>query len=415
MKRDRRTIETTIVLGAPERFEYRIEEKRDATPQQKALREAWLTGASPTLNFRSRNMENRNKYTGSIYGRSTLQTARYFLLLWSLFFLVCFGLGYPTLKRYDPRATRGMSDTIKYYAMTTGEDQSYFRDVFRRRVLVPTVARPFYWLALRLPGTWDPGFFGLLVANSIFCAATACLIVSIGTKLLNDLSVSLFGAALYLLSFAVPHLLLVGLVDAGEACFMALLIWSLQNGRWSLLPVLGIFGAMAKETFVPFSTVFACVWWFMEGRSGDQTQGRRRSLIFIAAMALLGLGTVMLVHSQVMGVFAWPWEMARTARADANYLKSIVRAFTQPNFWYVFGWLLPLGIWRLGSFPRKWVAATAAAAVMAILLGAFIDAGGSIGRSVFNISGPLLSLSVALLISRPINAAAVPPTPLNPS
>ena len=45
VKHDRRTIQTTIKLGPPERFEYRIEEKMDATPQQKALREAWLKGA----------------------------------------------------------------------------------------------------------------------------------------------------------------------------------------------------------------------------------------------------------------------------------------------------------------------------------------------------------------------------------
>ncbi|HEY3041430.1 MAG TPA: PDZ domain-containing protein [Pyrinomonadaceae bacterium] len=44
VKRDRRTIQATLVLGAPERFEYRIEEKKDATPQQKALRTAWLKG-----------------------------------------------------------------------------------------------------------------------------------------------------------------------------------------------------------------------------------------------------------------------------------------------------------------------------------------------------------------------------------
>ena len=45
VKRDRRTIQTTLLLGAPERFEYRIEERRDATPQQKALRAAWLKGS----------------------------------------------------------------------------------------------------------------------------------------------------------------------------------------------------------------------------------------------------------------------------------------------------------------------------------------------------------------------------------
>jgi predicted metalloprotease with PDZ domain len=42
VKRDRKTINTTIVLGSPDRFQYRIEEKKDATAGQKALRAAWL-------------------------------------------------------------------------------------------------------------------------------------------------------------------------------------------------------------------------------------------------------------------------------------------------------------------------------------------------------------------------------------
>lgn len=44
VKRDRRTIQTTIVLREPERFEYKIEEQKDATAKQKALRQAWLQG-----------------------------------------------------------------------------------------------------------------------------------------------------------------------------------------------------------------------------------------------------------------------------------------------------------------------------------------------------------------------------------
>ena len=44
VKRDRRTIKTSIVLGQPERFDYRIEEKPDATAEQKVLRAAWLNG-----------------------------------------------------------------------------------------------------------------------------------------------------------------------------------------------------------------------------------------------------------------------------------------------------------------------------------------------------------------------------------
>jgi predicted metalloprotease with PDZ domain len=44
VKRDRRTIKAEIILGEPERFEYRIEEKGDVTPQQRGIRTAWLTG-----------------------------------------------------------------------------------------------------------------------------------------------------------------------------------------------------------------------------------------------------------------------------------------------------------------------------------------------------------------------------------
>ncbi|HUS11308.1 MAG TPA: PDZ domain-containing protein [Pyrinomonadaceae bacterium] len=45
IKRDRRTIQTTLLLGEPDRFEYRIDERRNATPEQKTLRTAWLTGS----------------------------------------------------------------------------------------------------------------------------------------------------------------------------------------------------------------------------------------------------------------------------------------------------------------------------------------------------------------------------------
>src|SRR6185369_16470368 len=41
VKRDRQTIKANIVLGQPERFDYRIEEKPDATAEQKAMRAEW--------------------------------------------------------------------------------------------------------------------------------------------------------------------------------------------------------------------------------------------------------------------------------------------------------------------------------------------------------------------------------------
>jgi predicted metalloprotease with PDZ domain len=42
VKRDRKTITTRIIMGQPDRFEYKLEFKADASAEQKALRDAWL-------------------------------------------------------------------------------------------------------------------------------------------------------------------------------------------------------------------------------------------------------------------------------------------------------------------------------------------------------------------------------------
>lgn len=328
------------------------------------------------------------------------------MLLWPLFFAICFGLGYPTLRRYDPRATEGLSDTSKYYALTTGADTSAFKELFRGRVLVPYVARPFYWFAKNYLPSWNAGFFGLLIASALFCATTACLVVSIGNRLLDDLGVALVGATLYLLGFTVPNLQLAGLIDAGEACFMAAVVWSLLTKRWFLLPLWGLLGALAKETFVPFSTVFALTWWLVEARESKPGismpqlgESGWREFRWIAALAIVGLATVMAVHSSIAGQMRWPWNIAGEARAQVNYLMAFLHCLTDRSFWYVFGWLLPLGVWRLRHFPKPWLVASIATAICALMFGAYNDSGGTVGRAIFNIIGPLLSLSVALLIT----------------
>jgi hypothetical protein len=328
---------------------------------------------------------------------------RYFLILWALFFAICIGVGYPSLRRYDPRTVEGMSDVYKYYAMTTGADTSGFKELFRGRILVPYVARPFYWFARGYLPTLNAGFFGLLMANALFCATTACLIVTIGNNLFEDLGVALVGATLYLLSFAIPNMQLAGLIDTGEACFMAALVWSLLTRRWYLLPLWGLLGALAKETFVPFSSVFAFTWWLMERRQNNlrPTDSRWPQLGWIATMAIVGLATVMAVHSAIAGQMRWPWRIAGEARAQVNFFVALWRCVTERNFWYVFAWLIPLGVWRLRNFPRPWVVAAIATTICALVLGAYNDAGGTVGRATFNIIGPLLSLSVALLITKP--------------
>lgn len=315
-----------------------------------------------------------------------------FLLVWPLFFAICFGLGYPSLSRYDPRQVEGLSDAENYYRLATGEDASSMREVFRCRILVPYVARPFYRVANGRLRTWNAGFFALLMASSLFCATTACFVVAIGHKLSFDNSGALLGATLYLLNFSVSNLQLSGMVDAGEACFVAALIWSLLSGRWYLLPLWGLLGALAKETFMPFSTVIALSWLLIDWR---QHKGRASNFFWVASLAIVGMVTVITVHSVIYEQLRWPGNFV--VQSNVSFFAALWRCISERHFWYVFVWLIPLGVWRLGSFPRAMVVGSIAAAVVAILLGALTGAG--IGRSVFNITGPLLSLSVASLIS----------------
>jgi hypothetical protein len=90
--------------------------------------------------------------------------------------------------------------------------------------------------------------------------------VAIGRLLMLDFTTSLLGATLYLLNFCVVNLNLAGLIDSAEGCFLLATAWSLLTGRWYLLPVWGMFGALGKETFAPLSAMFALGWWISEAR-----------------------------------------------------------------------------------------------------------------------------------------------------
>lgn len=316
-------------------------------------------------------------------------------VLWGLFFLICFSLGYPTLNCYDPRIA-GNTDSVQYYKLVTGSPQDAAGH-WRYRVLVPYLAKPFYWLAKGRVGTWDPVFFGLLVVNASFCATSALLLVVLGHRMFSDYAVALLGALLYLLNFAVINGQLAGLVDSCEGCLMLAVTWAMFSGRWLLLPILGVLGALAKETFVPLSSVFAIVWWLTTTRHGVF---RPRRVVWVVTMGITGLVTVIILQSVVSGYMIWPWDVVLAEKSHVDLLSGFLGCIFSHGFWFVFMWLLPLGIWRcLGYLPRTWVFSSIVTMLWALILGAWHGAGGNVARALFNTAGPVLSLSTAMLIA----------------
>jgi hypothetical protein len=62
-------------------------------------------------------------------------------------------------------------------------------------------------------------------------------------------------------------------------------------------------------------------------------------------------------------------------------------------------WLLPTAIPNLKRFPKPWLIPSAATCVMVFVLdGYYGGAPGTVGRALFSVAGPLLSLSSSLLL-----------------
>ncbi len=319
--------------------------------------------------------------------------------LYALFFLIAWGLGYPTLNRYDPRQVSGLADVKTYADMVTGNPVPRLEHM-RYRVLVPWMARPFYHLADHRIASWDPVIFSLLVANSLFIAGTALLIVVIGTRILSY-PASLIASLLYLVNFAVPNLRLVGLVDAGEAFFLLALYWILLHEQLWLIPAVAVFGAMAKESFIPFSIVFTAAWWLVVRK--ELAAPRRASLWigagWIVTGWIVGLAALFTLHRGIGGHWDNPLAFAEELRGNNHYLMNLWSSVWDRNFWYVFVWLLPLGIPKLKRLPRSWLIPTAAVTVMAFVLDTYYTgAYGTSARALFSTAGPLLALSSACLL-----------------
>jgi hypothetical protein len=314
------------------------------------------------------------------------------VVLWLLFFSFSLALGYSTLNRFDPRQL-GRDEGV-YYSMTAGETVADSIP-FCYRLLVPSIAKPFYWLARGRVATWDPVCFGMLISNSLFCATFSFLMLLMGYRILRDLPLALLGCTLVLLDYAVPDLWLSGYVDASEACLLMAVALLLYSNQWWPLPLIGFIGGFAKQSFLPFATVFALVWWLSTPRS-KRAYGQ---LLWIAALAAATFTAIVLAYWLVEGRLMMPWSMASQWWAHDDFLGNLLESVRDHRFLYPFFWLLPLGVWRFNRFPRQWVMATAVTGLFAFGLTGYAELGGTVNRPIFNIIAPLFGLSTACLIA----------------
>jgi len=320
-------------------------------------------------------------------------------ILWLLFFLICMGLGYPTISRYDPRTTHGLEDTTAYAAMVVGAPLQDFQADLGHRVLVPMLARPVYWLTREHLQTWSPVFFALLTANSVLMASAAWLLVAIAHQLTGDYAVSLLSAFLYLANFAVANFNLSGYVDSSLNFVFIAIAWSLLAENWWTLPLWGVVGGLSKETFVPLAVVLTLAWWFSTSSKG---QSKVLRLAWIAGMAIVSLTVLVMVMTHQSPPYS-PLSFAVSRRASSGsghfYLDGLIHCLTAHEFVFVLGWLVPLGLPRLRQLPKAWVAGSICAGLTALVLGAYDNAEGNTVRPIFSACGPVFSLAAAYFLA----------------
>jgi hypothetical protein len=318
----------------------------------------------------------------------------------ALLLLICFGLGYPTLNRYDPTSIRGLSDSLQYYRLV-----QYGPEVaaghWRYRVLVPFLAKPVYWLCRGRLATWDPVAFSLLIVNSIFCAASAFLVAVLAHGISRKLTVAALAAFAYLLNFTVSNYQLSALVDSADALFFVLLTWALLRGKWALLPPIALIAAFSKETFIPIGTVFALTWLLLESPGN-----RRIKILAVVVMAVLGLSAVSALHSVIDHTLVLPWNMASNERGSGSLADSLLRVPAGWNLWLTIIWL-PFVFLAAKYIPKEWRWAVLAAAVATVALFVFNDvadttrpilSGGNVARPLFDVVGAVFAVSFALAV-----------------
>lgn len=321
---------------------------------------------------------------------------------WLLLFLIALGMGHPRQDPSDPLPGIGYPDSMLYSRIVLGTQQGDASGQLdatggENRVLVPWVAKPFYWIAQGRVGYWNPVGFALLVSSSLFTATGAFFLLLLGRKCTGSLAIAFGAPLLYLLNYMIiKRYVGFGMVDSGEACLMIVLFWTLFERKFFLLPVVGLVGALAKESFVPMCFLATLGWAVLEYRDG---RWKLPQTLWSLGMILVGLATVGFLLFHVTGSPVLPLQFAGLLRAeDSSLFQGLIPCVTNRSFLYAFAWLLPLGAMGWRRLPKPWISASVGGAVAALAMGAWNNAGANTVPAIFNSLGPVLSLSVAQLL-----------------
>ena len=323
--------------------------------------------------------------------RSILYTA----VLFFMFMVYSFGIGYSTLSRFDPRQG-GTTDTISYYQMTLGHYHGINED-HRYRVLTPTLAGLLNLGLARINfGVWDTVFLSLLIVNSVFTSITALLLMRTVRIVAPDPLVEIITPFLYLASWTVVNGHLLATVDAGEICFLTAMVLACLQRKWFYVPILLGLGVMAKETVAYFGLLCFGSWWLYSRlrRSEKDTFSIVYILLTLASSGVVYLGIRLILGELTEGQRLLP-------RHDqlVNFLPNLLESLLSKTMIYGYAFLFPIALLRIRRLPGNYIVASCIMGLAVFLACGYVGhVGSNVARPLFNTIGPILTISCAIFL-----------------
>ena len=300
------------------------------------------------------------------------------ILLVGVFFLICLGLGYAVLNRFDPGLLSALSDVKMYGEMIKNDvsiwNQEIDSPVIRNRFLVPYMAKIIYFNMPSI-GSFNMINASLLIVNSFFTALSAMVILKMSYRITKNYEYSIVASIFFLLNFNIINFYLVGSVDSAYGLLCLLLIYCLQFNKWGFLPLIAFVGCLIKEVFLPVGSALILGWLIHE---------------YYKKKEIFPMNLVFFVLFMITGIISL---IAMDAYINKNYLlwdttQSIGNSFSPElntssilweliKFILTLGWVILLAMPSLKKLPQNIVFATLLACLVTIFLGWVVGVGGA--------------------------------------
>tara|TARA_X000000368_G_scaffold10390_1_gene8307 strand:- start:6020 stop:7048 length:1029 start_codon:yes stop_codon:yes gene_type:complete len=317
------------------------------------------------------------------------------------FFIVCLGLGYGVLTRFDPTLLPALVDAHTYSNIVQNGISTWHEDGpgVAHRVFVPSIARIVYLITPPI-GSWNMVSFSLLVVNSLFTSFSALFILKMSYKFTNKLGFSMAACLIFLLNFNIVNSYLVSSVDAAYGFFFLLLIYCMHFNNWKWIPLIAVVGCLTKEAFLPVGSSLIFSWLIYEFHE-DKRINKIHLGIFIIFVLLCSV-TTMLINSYVTQSIYLPWDHLsdRTLWIESKFTFSSF-FIELVKFTYTIGWLLVLAAFSLKYIPKKIVFSSLIAGLATVFMGWWVNAGGAdYARFIYSPAALVISIACGISLTK---------------